>query len=198
MLLQSAAGGGVVFYTLFCLQLWEELEDFVALLCAQPVDHRLTRLEALGPCPVAQNNIVVVEHKVHIGDTQRPHFIDPFELGEVLGSCEHFCLLKVKRGALVIDQDPVLRADKNVMLWQVVTKSALLDEDRAQVWRASKLMPRKRLLSHPTDFLNAVVPRDDLVTDLEVFHKALAPRCRDRCAGRKARHDVLDFFKGHR
>ena len=96
MLFQGATCRLVTFQTLLLLQLWEELEDFVALAVADPLERVIARLEAFGPCTVAQHHFVAVEHEVNVGFAHHINGMDTFCANKVLGCGQNFTLFEVE------------------------------------------------------------------------------------------------------
>ena len=67
----------VIFAARFGFEFREQLQDLVALRVAKTIQGLMTRLEALGPGPVGQDDLVLVEHEVDVARAVRFHTVHP-------------------------------------------------------------------------------------------------------------------------
>src|SRR6056297_2255088 len=198
VLLERAARRLIILQA-FCLaQLGEEIVDLVALRVAHAIHDLLTGLEAFGPSPVRQNNLMLVEHEVDIAHPAGLDRVDAVHARQVLGRGQNLTLIEVQRAAVVVDQHAVLRADHHVTLRQAAAQRSGADQNRLEVGRLAQFLTGQIPAPDPADFLQPVVAGDHPVTDLQLFHQALAFRRGNHRARRETGDHILDFGKAQR
>lgn len=172
----------------------EQFQNFATLRIAEAVQRIIPWVERLGPRAVGQHHLVPGAEEMDIGDAKRLHRPDQAAVDDVLGGDEHLVLLVVEHGAVVGDEEAVVRADLHVAFGQTVAETALRDQDGPKVRGHGKLPVVERPLAGPADFLNAVVARDDAIADGKLLDGAFTPEGGNGGSGCKAGHDTLYVF----
>ncbi len=183
----------VIAEAFFGLQIREEFEDLVTLRIAHAFQRVIAGLEAFGPGTVRQHDLVAVTHEVNIADTDRLDLVDAVRADKMLGRDQHFMLVEVKLGAVIGNEQTVVRRDQHVTLGQTIAKTVRLDQNRLQVAVNAQLLPGQGLFTDPADLLDAVVAGDHPVTGAQLLDRHFTTRRRDQRAGGKAGDDILDI-----
>ena len=121
--------------------------------------------QGLGGDAFSEDNLMVLKEDLKVVD--KPAFLNKNALAvdEVARLKQHFCTACSELVFALVDKEAVVWGDEKIVL---VVKRALCDHHRGEItYRADGVM------TDPADFLWAIVPCEEFVSDFEGFDGAL-------------------------